>query len=182
MAKILIFGLIGGWTEKPLGLHDNIVIPDEFNQAKDSDFILPTQSWDINKLQAFLSDSIIQEISHHDHKRGGRERQAWLAGKFLSTFSVLFAYNILTGEQDAADDYEWIWKLKYVERLKTTSKKWWTWLLRLCMEADSIIRKKAIYKGGRAEWISWSPQEEGWVKLNTDGERKSNTRLASAGP
>lgn len=51
----------------------------------------------------------------------------------------------------------------------------------LSTEADSILRKKAIFQGGRAEWISWSPPGEGWVKLNTDGAYKSRTSLASAG-
>lgn len=52
---------------------------------------------------------------------------------------------------------------------------------RLSLEADSILGKKALVEGGKAEWISWSLPEEGWVKLNTDGAYKSRYKLASAG-
>lgn len=52
---------------------------------------------------------------------------------------------------------------------------------RLSIEANNILHKMRIFKGGRTYWIRWLPPEEEWVKLNTDGTRKETTRLGSAG-
>lgn len=45
----------------------------------------------------------------------------------------------------------------------------------LVKEADNVLCKHAIFRGGRSDWISWTPPDEGWGKLNTDGAKKSNT-------
>lgn len=52
---------------------------------------------------------------------------------------------------------------------------------RLTREAESVLRSEAVFRGGRFDWIIWNPPKEGWVKINTDGAKKSSTGLASVG-
>nr|GMC71113.1 uncharacterized protein LOC109183389 [Ipomoea batatas] len=48
--------------DKPLGLHDNVSIPDELAFAKVSHFILPNRSWDFDRLQAILPREEVNKI------------------------------------------------------------------------------------------------------------------------
>lgn len=49
-------------TEEPLGLHQDIMIPEYVLCAKVGDFLLPNRSWDFNKFQILLSVSILNQI------------------------------------------------------------------------------------------------------------------------
>ncbi|XP_019198971.1 PREDICTED: uncharacterized protein LOC109192724 [Ipomoea nil] len=55
---------------------------------------------------------------------------------------------------------------------------------RAVLEAGEAERVLVSHRGimlGRQLWIGWSPPMQGWTKLNTDGARKANTGMASAG-
>lgn len=106
-------------SEKPLGLHDNVIIPEVFNRAKVSDFIMADPSWDIIKLQTFLPDNIVQQIraTPFISEGEGYDRLGW-PGNMSGTFSVHSAYLVLTGEQDSTADHEWIWRMKCAEKIK----------------------------------------------------------------
>lgn len=94
-------------TDKPLGLHNSITIPDEFNHTKVSEFISTNHAWDVNKLQTFLPDNIIQQIRAKPIT-SGEERKEILGwpGNASGTFSVRSAFFILAGEQDQTEDHE----------------------------------------------------------------------------
>ncbi|XP_019150685.1 PREDICTED: uncharacterized protein LOC109147540 [Ipomoea nil] len=49
-------------------------------------------------------------------------------------------------------------------------------------EAQQVLLKQQGHRSGRQVWVSWSPPEQGFVKLNTDGaKKKTSSCMASAG-
>lgn len=59
--KSLDFLFVWWTTSKLLGLYRNIIILEDLNNAKVSDFILSNKSWDVNKLQTILPCDITSQ-------------------------------------------------------------------------------------------------------------------------
>lgn len=51
----------------------------------------------------------------------------------------------------------------------------------LAEEADHLLNKHGVRIRVVSKWVGWTPPKGGWVKLNTDGARKGNSGMASAG-
>ncbi|XP_019181390.1 PREDICTED: uncharacterized protein LOC109176414 [Ipomoea nil] len=112
-------------NDKPLGLDDNLNIPDTFANALVSDFIKSDRSWDVTALREALPEDIINKIRTIPIPIDGNTTDRLvLSDRTSGTFTVSSAYNSLVGTPNDEENWAWIWKLKVVEKVKT-----FVWLL-----------------------------------------------------
>nr|GMD37695.1 LINE-type retrotransposon LIb DNA [Ipomoea batatas] len=104
--------------DKPLGLHDNVSIPDELAFAKVSHFILPNRSWDFDRLQAILPREEVNKIRSIPNPLDDLVPDAlyWPTSPG-GMFSVQEAYRYIAGG-DSTEEVDWVWKVKTAERCR----------------------------------------------------------------
>ncbi|XP_019157963.1 PREDICTED: uncharacterized protein LOC109154684 [Ipomoea nil] len=123
---------INVWTDWwvgniPLGLDQNVVVPEGLESCMVSDFIFPSRTWDLPKLQEILLENIINNIRAIPITLNDRARDSigWTNSE-LGKFTTKSAYSCVAGiwklncwNMDGDNnDWEWIWKLNCWEKIK----------------------------------------------------------------
>lgn len=87
--------------DKPLGLEIDIEVPEDFLNAKVSDFITNNKGWDFDKLQVILSEKKVNEIRKISIPIDSNAQDTiFWPGSPSGIFSVSFAYAIIAGSED----------------------------------------------------------------------------------
>lgn len=103
-------------------------------------------------------------------RKNGLSRE-WLRDNTL--WNMKFAY-MLWGIWKARND--WLFNGIYRTTYEIVKMA-----VNLATEAGGLLIKHGVAGRGYTAWVGWTLSEGGWVKLNTDGAKKGNIGLASAG-
>lgn len=108
------------WVGKdPLSSLPYVTPPENGRSSLVKDFILDNKSWNITALEEFLPANIINDIRAIPLpiNEGQTDSLSWpYSGTGLVTVNSAFSF--ISGAEDGADCFEWIWKTKCVERIK----------------------------------------------------------------
>lgn len=129
--------------KKPLGLDMEIDIAKGNSNAKISDFLLQNNSWDITKLQEYLSEEQVEMIQAIPiASEEGATDSLWWQHTPVGNFSVKTIYDLIAGNDDRMEEDAWVWKLDCLEKHKA-----FMWLMVKDQILTNVKRKRRRLTG-----------------------------------